>query len=865
MRRRIPLAACLSVATMLLCGHGALAASWTVSVDERQGLPTLSIGGATALSSRFVFWGRDWAWANLEAKLKVVAPFHYSLAGRNDDLNLDLAGRITRSSSQTLAWELDMNAGSSVSNVIGGGVSFRFDLASFGAALGEPQLLPDNRGWTWGRAGGARVEMRFEPPLASVHFEQGSKSEIRAFFYKGEVRQGPRRFLGTLTVSGDMAIGPTMAERLGLDDPAAWPAGILDWRTSPVDLSFLNAPERPAGRRGFLQAQGDGLRFEDGTAARFWGTNLTAYALFGTSKEGVRKQSRRLSEQGFNLVRMVHHDSDWVNPNVFGDRRARDTLTLDAAAMEKLDWWVKCLRDEGIYVWLDLHVGRQLKAGDGIAGFEEIRAGRPAADLRGYNYVNASIQDAMRRFNEAYVNHLNGHTGLRYKDDPAIAVILITNENDLTHHFGNALLGDKGVPMHAALYMKEAESFAQRHRLPKDKVWRSWEHGPSKVFLNDLERRFGADMIAQLRAQGVKVPIVTTSTWGYGPLSSLPALTAGSMIDAHSGGGAAELEKNPLYAANLVHWIAAAQVAGKPLSVTEWGVEVRGALAPDRHATPLYVAASASLQGWDAVMLYAYSQEPFDNRPSPSIYHAYNDPGLMASLPAAALLYRQGHVREAQTTYVFAPGKDMLFNRAVSPANSVALRTAAEKGKLVVAMPQRAELPWLEASVVPRGAQVLSDPARSLLDANAAEAVSDTNELKRNWEQGVYTIDAPRAQAAMGWIGGKHVALSRVEIAVTTRNATVAVQSLDGRPIGQSREMMISLGARSEPVSGGRMPFHSEPVKGRLLIDAPPGLQLRVWDAQAGRMRALPAHYKAGRYDVSLDATLRSYWLALGL
>ena len=126
--------------------------------------------------------------------------------------------------------------------------------------------------------------------------------------------------------------------------------------------------------------------------------------------------------------------------------------------LERLDWWIKCLKDEGIYVWLDLHVQRHFKPGDGIEDFEEIAKGKPTADLKGFNYVNASIQAAMQRFTEDYVNHLNPFTGLRYKDDPAIIALLLTNENDVTHHFGNALLPDKKVPLHNAIYMARGGS-----------------------------------------------------------------------------------------------------------------------------------------------------------------------------------------------------------------------------------------------------------------------------------------------------------------------------------------------------------------------------------------------------------------------
>ena len=286
----------------------------------------------------------------------------------------------------------------------------------------------------------------------------------------------------------------------------------------------------------------------------------------------------------------------------------------------------------------------------------------------------------------------------------------------------------------------------------------------------------------------------------------------------HSYGDIDELKKNPLYAPTFVDWIAAAQVVDRPLSVTEWNVSPFP--IPDRHTSPLYVASSASLQGWDALMQYAYSQQPLAGRGRPSNWEGFNDPALIATLPAAALLYRRGDVQEAKRTYVFAPTPDQLFYQLISPKTSVALRTAVEKGKLVVAMPQTRELPWLEKSQIPGGAMIITDPNQSLIDVDATYATSDTGELRRDWGQGTYTIDTPRSQIAMGWIGGKQISLADVDITVTTRNATVAVQSLDQMNISESRSILISLGARSVPESGNRMPFHSEPVVGHLTIRA---------------------------------------------
>lgn len=854
--------ALLIFSVVSLTASASWASDWIASVDERNGLPLLTRGGNPALSSSLDFWGKNWAWTYMPLTFKVTAPYTYSLTGQNKALDFNFSADIQKANQQSLVWDLSLDAKSAQQDVIGGGIVFKFDLANLGKEMGEPVLLPDNSGWTWGNAQSRQIEMRFDPPLASAFFEMGNKAQLRAFFIKDSISPGTKTFKATLTVTGDITLGQTTTERFGLVDPKTWPSDKIDWKTSPVDLSFLNAQEKPAGKRGFVKASGERLLFADNTPARFWGTNLSAYTLFSTPDDVIKQQARRLSALGFNLVRLHHHDSPWVNPNIFGDNKiTQDTQQVSAESQAKLDWWIKCLKDEGIYVWLDLHVERALKAGDNIYGFDEIRKGKEVASLKGYAYVNITIQQAMKRFAEDYLTHINPHTGLANKDDPAIAAVLITNENDITQHFGIALLPDKQVPLHNKLYTAEANAFASQHNLPQSLTWRAWEYGPAKLFLNDLEQRFNVEMIQHLREIGVKVPIATTSTWGLNGLASLPALTAGDVIDVHSYGGTGQLEKNPLTSDGLLHWIAAGQVVGKPLTVTEWNSEPFP--TPDRHTLPLYMAGTASHQGWDALMQYAYSQEPLTGGwISASNWHAYNDPALLATLPAAALMYRRGDVREASTTYMFTPSPATLFNQAITPSNSIALRTAAEKGKLQIAMPYTKELPWLKQSQLSTRAQVFNDPNLSLLDANASESTTDTGELKRNWRKGIYTINTPRTLAATGWIGGESITLGAINIQANTPNASVAVQSLDGAPVSQSRNLLISLGSRAIPKDGNKTPFYVEPLDGTLTIQAPQGLKLYTHGILA-QLKEVPVVYQDGRYAIKLDGAQASNWLFL--
>ena len=658
-------------------------------------------------------------------------------------------------------------------------------------------------------------------------------------------------FVLFLMLSGNALAGTT--------DTSTWQPNIMDWKTSPVDLSFLNAQEKPAGKRGFVAAKGEQLVFADGTQAKFWGANITAYTIFTTPKDTIQQQAKKLSQMGFNLVRIHHMDSTWVNPNLFIEK-SNDTKAINLSAMDKLDWWVKCLKDEGIYVWLDLHVGRELRNGDGIKDFDEIRKDKKEADLKGYNYVNESIQKAMQDFNAAYLTHRNTYTGKMYTEEPAVLAVLITNENDVTHHFGNALLPDKGVKEHAKRYMQLAKTFSEKNGLDQDKTWRAWEHGPSKLFLNDLEYQFNTKMTAHLRGLGLKTQVANTNFWGDDNLSSLPALTTGDMIDAHAYQGEGALKANPLNTDSFIHWLSCANVVAKPVSVTEWNADPFP--VQDRHTLPMYMATQSSFQGWDALMLYAYSQSGAQapgNWSRGSNWDSIYDPSLMATMPAAALMYRRGDVKEAENTYVLKLDDD-IFNRAVNPKNSVFIRTATELGKLQIAMPEHKVLPWLKKSILPTNAKMFKDANQSLIKSDETKAMNV--DFQHDWQQGNLVINTHKTQGVVGTMNSQKFVLKDVTLTSSTPNATVIVQSIDSVPISASENMLISMAARSVTAKDGKLPFLSEPVIGQLIIKAGKGLTLFKRNHSQVEQQ-VPVQYQNGQYVINLDATLKTYWLSL--
>ena len=143
---------------------------------------------------------------------------------------------------------------------------------------------------------------------------------------------------------------------------------VLPWDKMPVDISFIFENEKPAGKHGFLKVEGENFVFEDGTPAKFWGTNFNSGANF-PSHSHSEKVAKRLAQAGLNMVRFHQLEADFSTPNIFQftkGKRLKDTSTFDPESMDRLDYLVHCLKQEGIYVYFDILCYRKFRIGDGV-------------------------------------------------------------------------------------------------------------------------------------------------------------------------------------------------------------------------------------------------------------------------------------------------------------------------------------------------------------------------------------------------------------------------------------------------------------------------------------------------------------------
>ena len=181
---------------------------------------------------------------------------------------------------------------------------------------------------------------------------------------------------------------------------------------TPIDLSFLN-PE-PAGSRGFLRPDGERLVNGRGEEVRLFGSNICDLHPM-PPKANAPLMARRLKQLGFNFIRLHYFDFAKAPQGILND----DMQTLNPEKLDQFDWLVAQLKENGIYVDINLHICRPYP--DQPA--EVHRFGK------GIDFIHDPYIESQKRYARDLIGHVNPYTKLSYAQDPAVAVIELNNEN----------------------------------------------------------------------------------------------------------------------------------------------------------------------------------------------------------------------------------------------------------------------------------------------------------------------------------------------------------------------------------------------------------------------------------------------------
>lgn len=658
-----------------------------------------------------------------------------------------------------------------------------------------------------------------------------------------------------------------------------WPAY---YDSMPIDISFAFGDEKPAGKHGFVRAQGEQLVFEDGTPARFWGVCFNGGANF-PSHDYAEKVAARLSQTGINVVRCHQLDTQWHTPNIFAFTRGKKlttTRTLDPVSMDRLDYLLYCLKQQGIYIYMDNIVLRKFKAGDGVEHAEELADG-----AKPYGIFDEKLIELQQEFCFLLWNHVNPYTGLAYKDDPAIVLTEIANECDLFAPKGR---GWSPSPWYVGKFRSMFRDWLQEKGEQYD--WENCEFfakdEPLIRFKMELTERYLNRMYGYLREIGVRVPIAGTN-WTHGAPGSLPPHKNMDFCDSHHYYYDWRWEENDRYYTNaqingyrfIFPNLSQMRLNGRPFFVSEWGMPWPNGY---RAEGSIYYSAVCALQGWSGMAIHTYSYSPHTDRmdrlgkeaSSDTIngvgsrsgpFSCWNDPAVYGLFYHAALMVRRQDVSPANQ-------KVGVLHPDLKKFNNTAFQDGLEMHRMASLLEDE------EAT----GCDLVVQETEHLEGAGKPIIRSDNGQLWRDVSKKFGVVDTPRTKIVYGKLTQRvnsvlgPIATTRADgfvVEAESDYGVVALSSLTDQAIENSDNLLLSTIGRAantgftadgdRVLDLGTAPIRAEVIEAKMTIRTQIS-DLQVWaiNAEGNVVGLVPSVWNDGELSFTVGKeSLSCYYL----
>ncbi len=640
---------------------------------------------------------------------------------------------------------------------------------------------------------------------------------------------------------------PLLLAGVAFAQQPAWQPFVMDWQHNAGALSGVSSLlDAPAGKDGFIAVRSGHLARPNGRRFRIWGVNISGPGNL-IPKESMPAVAEHLASFGVNCVRM--HFMDRPAPLGILDASRSDTRTLDPAQMDRLDFFIAELKKHGIYVDLNLNVARGYKPGDGVRDAELL------GFAKAITYFDPRILFLEHEYAKQLLTHFNPYTKSEYRNEPAVLLVELVNENSIVESWAAGRLAGKATRKNPGTWTDIPASYEQEltalyhawlakqslppePRLTKAEIATAPEARFRRElrFYMELEDRYFQDMRSYLKNDlGVKSLLLATSDHNHS-LSGYPLLHSTSRLDVvdghdywqhphyiedpatgrHTGFTIPNtaMVDDPLH--STVVELSRSAFAGKPYIVSEINHPF-----PAEHAAegiPI-LAAYAAFQDWDGLFWYTFeNSDPVQWAKEPlSHFEFHQDPVKMAEIAAAALMFLRGDVSPARQTVARSYSLDQTMDSLRLPSSARPYFTPGFP--LALPLEHGSRIGTLDATE----AQKLN-----LNMAATATIVSDTGEL--SWKKGLVTIDTPRTQAAIGQPDAPplHNLVARPAVPFSA----VILTSMDDAPLARSKKMLLVTGStvantgmewnakRTSLVKWGSAPVVMQPVGGSVTLRA---------------------------------------------
>jgi hypothetical protein len=228
-------------------------------------------------------------------------------------------------------------------------------------------------------------------------------------------------------------VGCKASRLMGLVWILAWAAGSLEAQNIPFVLPWNDATPGVTDFSGLnstittnrVAVDASGHFAVKGERIRFLGVNFAGDSPFMPTNY-ADAVAARLAKFGVNAIRFHHMDASWAYNGGLLAYTSTSSTNLNAAQLERLHYLVARLKAHGIYSDINLLVGREYRAGDGL-GPEVVGMDWKDAHILGCFYAPAL--SLHKDYATKLLTATNRFTGLSLAKDPAVAFVEIINEN----------------------------------------------------------------------------------------------------------------------------------------------------------------------------------------------------------------------------------------------------------------------------------------------------------------------------------------------------------------------------------------------------------------------------------------------------
>ncbi len=703
--------------------------------------------------------------------------------------------------------------------------------------------------------------------IRNIGWAQGGQIELAPGEYTLEVQLGGQTGLTDREVHGGIDVmalvnypwAPTGVQppstqlpTPGADEWFALQAGPDAFSPSSIiDMRYLL--DDYAGIHGHLTQQADQFVFADGTPVKFWGIVAGQTA----TEDSMRQQAQFYAKHGINMVRQ--HPVQGVVGQLQGSRETG--YYLNPANLDRFDKWFAILKENGIYMTWSLFYHHRLPndAKESLGGtvpdalFDELNS-KAGLDTYGYATFIQEYQDSQWEYANLLLNHVNPYTGLRYADDPALAIVEARNEDSVFFHnpLGHNFVHGNDAPAHrerlremwhdwvAATYATDADlaaawgagkraadSVTADPATQPMKMYAAWEmnaNGPFGApnekarmgdfirFLAEMQRDTYETYYGRLRTIGYNAVIMSTA-WRAGGPAADPANTwtddAMDAITRHNyvGGGDGGHNITTGTVNNFTHmslpgsgFISSGmyQVEDKPFVMTEWTQKPPNQWKAE--AAPIFAFYGMGLQGWDASYQFAGGRSYMGNGWPGLRAYVTETPHYIGQFPALSFAIYNNHITEGSITAARRVSTDDLF-QGIDVLSQDFTGGGWDDKVLIGDLATPTQTLAIGRVTFKAGENLPHSYAQDwsqYWDQQNKVVTSNTGQLKWDYDDRVISVGAQKTQAIIGFAGGGTYDLPGVSVSVQTGFVSLIFTALDNKPLTQSGNILITAMAQDK-------------------------------------------------------------------